>query len=231
MDDRLDELVRHVGIIGLLHGGDHVRVVLADTLDQRVVGHLHTLPALVTVHGIVTADHRGDLAARLGEVLFELGDEALAAVRVGIAAVHEAVHVGALRNAVLAGDVTEFEEVLERRVYAAVRGQAHEVHADALRLGIFESLDDLGIPEDRVVAAGAVDLHEVLVDHTAGADIEVAHLRVAHLSVGQADVLAVGAQFGMGVLFGHGRDVCGMYGRNDIGLVVMAVAPAIENHQ
>ena len=76
MDDRLDELVRHVGIIGLLHGGDHVRVVLADTLDQRVVGHLHTLPALVSVHRIVTADHRGDLAARLGEVLFELGDEA-----------------------------------------------------------------------------------------------------------------------------------------------------------
>ena len=30
---------------------------------------------------------------------------------------------------------------------------------------------------------------------------------------------------------GHLRDIVGMYGRNDIRLIVMAVTPAIQNHQ
>ena len=105
------------------------------------------------------------------------------------------------------------------------------MHIRALCPGVFERLDDLGIPQDRVVTAGAVDLHEVLIDHAAGADIEVTDLRIAHLTVGQADVLAVGAQLGMGIFFGHGRNVGGMDSRNDVRLVVTAVAPAVENHK
>ena len=101
----------------------------------------------------------------------------------------------------------------------------------SLLLGRLEGRDDLRIYGDRSVAAGAVDLHEVLINDAAGADIEVSHLRIAHLSVGQADVLAVGAQFGMGVFFGHGRNVFGMHGRNDVRLIVTAVSPAVEDHK
>ena len=230
--DRLDELVGHILVIGVLHGGRHVRhALIADALDQGVVGDLHPLPALVAVHGVVAADDRGDPAARLCEVLLELLDKALAAVRVGITAVHEAVHVGLVGHAVFAGDVAQFEEVLERRVHAAVRGQAHEVDADAVGAGVLERLDHLGILQDRVVTAGPVDLHEVLVDHAAGTDVEVSDLRVAHLSVGQSDILAVRAQLGVGILLGHGRDIGGVHRRNDVGLVVVADAPAVENHQ
>ena len=96
---------------------------------------------------------------------------------------------------------------------------------------MFERCLDLGVLQDRIVAAGAVDLHQILVDHAAGADIEVPDLRIAHLAVGQSDVLAVGAQLGMGIFRRHGRDIFGMDGRNDIGLVVAAVAPAVEDHQ
>ncbi len=60
-------------------------------------------------------------------------DEPLAAVRVGIAAVHEAVHIGML-DAVGLGYVAEFVEVVDRRVHAAVRHEAHEVHVHAFAL-------------------------------------------------------------------------------------------------
>ena len=228
--ERLDELIRHALVIRLLDGFDHVRRTFADAVDQRVVCDLHTLPALVAVHGVITADHRSDLARRGGEVLFEVGDETLAAARVGVAAVHKAMHVGIV-EAVGRRNVAQLEEVLQRRVYAAVRHQPHEVHVHTVLFGVFERCLHLRILHDRVVAAGAVDLHEILINHAAGADIEVSDLRVAHLSFGQADVLAVGAQLGVGIFLRHGRDIFGMHGRNHIGLVVMAVAPAVEDHQ
>ena len=43
---------------------------------------------------------------------------------------------------------------------------------------------------DGAVLAGTVNLHQVLIDNAAGADVEVSHLRVAHLSVWQAHVFA-----------------------------------------
>ena len=228
--DGLDELVRNSLVVGFLHGLDHVRRLLADAVDQRVVSDFHPLPAFVAVHGVITADDRGHLARRCGHVLFEVGDEALAAARVGVAAVHEAVHER-IFDLIFGGDVAEFEKMLQRRVHAAVRHEAHEMHVHAVFLGVFERGFHLRVLHDRVVAAGAVDLHEVLINDAAGADIEVSHLRIAHLSVGQADVLAVGAQFGMGVFFGHGRNVFGMHGRNDVRLIVTAVSPAVEDHK
>ncbi len=71
---------------------------------------------------------------------------------------------------------------------------------------------------------------KVLVDDAPGADIEVAHLRIAHLAVGQTDVLAVGAQLRMGIFFGHGRDIAGWTVEMTSAFVVAAVAPAVENH-
>ena len=43
-----------------------------------------------------------------------------------------------------------------------------------------------------VCSAGAVDLHQILVDDAAAADVEVTYLRVAHLAVGQTHVFAAG---------------------------------------
>ena len=157
-------------------------------------------------------------------------DETLAAVRVGIAAVHEAVHIGML-DAVGLGYVAEFVEVVDRRVHAAVRHEAHEVHVHALRLGVLESRLHLRVLHDRTVLAGAVDLHQILIDHAARTDIEVSHLGVAHLPVGQPHVLAVGMQLRMRILFGHRRNICGMDGRNDVTLGSVADAPTVQNHK
>ncbi len=163
-------------------------------------------------------------------MLLQLLDETLAAARVGIAAVHETMDERAV-DFILGGDVAQLEQMLQRRMHAAVGGKAHEMDADAVLAGIVERADDLGILQNRIVAAGAVDFDQILVDDAPGADVEVAHLRIAHLPVGQTDVLAVGAQLRVGITLGHGRDISGMNRRNDVGPVVAAVAPAVENHQ
>ena len=47
-----------------------------------------------------------------------------------------------------------------------------------------------GVLEDRAVAHGQVDAHQVLEEHAARADRQVAHLRVPHLAVRKPDRLA-----------------------------------------
>ena len=57
-----------------------------------------------------------------------------------------------------------------------------------------ERADEGGIDEDRAVADGQVDAHQVLEQDAAGADREVADLRVAHLPRRQADRLTRGRE-------------------------------------
>ena len=205
--------------------------MFALALDQQVVGHLHTLPTLVAVHRVITAYDRGHDARRsFPHVLFQPFDESLAAVRIGIAAVHKAMHVGTF-DTVFIGDVRQFEQVIQRRVHPAVRNQSHQVHAHPVRFGVFERLHDFGILQNRIVAAGPVDLHQILIDHPPRTDIEVPHLRIAHLPIGQADVFAVRTQLRMRVFTGHFRNIGRMHLCDDIPLLSVADAPTVEDHQ
>ena len=115
-------------------------------------------------------------------------------------------------------------------VDAARRGEPHDVEVLARLLGVLEGRHYLGVLEDAAVLDGAVDLDEVLIYDAAGADVQVAHLRVAHLSVGQTNILAASQQLGVGIVgveiieLGRGGVV------DHVGLVVLADAPAIQYH-
>ena len=61
-------------------------------------------------------------------------------------------------------------------------------------LGIGVGSFHLRILYYRVVLAGTVDFHQVLIYDASGTDIEVTDLRVTHLSVGQTYVLTAGLQ-------------------------------------
>ena len=236
VDQRFHEFVRvlvvlAVAVVAALYALHHVGACASLALDELVVGHLDAVPALVAVHGVEAADDAGHGGAALLAVCHQAFDEALTALGVRVAAVHEAVNEGAAADAIFVGDVDEFEQVVQRGVYAAVAGQAHEVEALALTLGIFVGADDFRIFEDAAVGTGAVDLHQVLIDDASGTDIEVSHLRVAHLSVGQTHVFAAGQQLGMGV---GGRELvdegCGGL-EDDVALAVRADAPSVQNDE
>ena len=120
--------------------------------------------------------------------LAELLDESCTALGVGVTAVHETVDVG-LGQPVGLANLNELEEMVERRVYTAVRGQTHQVEFLAVFLGIAIGSLHLGVLHDGAILAGAVDLHKVLINDASGTDIQVTHLRVTHLSVGQTYIL------------------------------------------
>ena len=228
--DGLHELVRHTLVIGLLHGRHHVRGLLAFALHQEVVGLLHAVPALVAVHGIETPDDGRDDATGLLALGLQLLDKSFPALRVSVAAVHEAVHVGVL-DAVLLGNLTKFEQVVQRRMHAARGSQPHQVHALAILLGIFVCRHDFGVLQDAPVGACAVDFHQILIHDAARANVQVAHLGVAHLPVGQAHVLARSQQLRVRVVLGQVIHVRRGGAEDGVVLSAIANAPTVENHQ
>ena len=95
-----------------------------------------------------------------------------------------------LAESVLLTHLNEFEEMVERRVYATVRSQTHEVQLLSGLLSIFVSLFYLRVLRDGAVGTCAVNLYEILVNDASRTDVEVTNLRVTHLSVRQTYVLA-----------------------------------------
>ena len=102
-----------------------------------------------------------------------------------VAAVEQRVNRDA-RHAPLGAQIDQREQVLVDRVHAAVADEAHEVHGAAvLRRGVAR-VDERRIREKRSVANRLADANEVLHHHSAGTEVEVAHLAVSHLPLGQS---------------------------------------------
>ena len=229
--DRLDEFVGHVGVIGgldALQGGSE-RGALA--FDQQVIGLFHAVPALVAVHRIEAAADGRHLAGGLLHLLLQLFHEAVTAARVGVAAVHEAVDESAVADTRLLRLGEELVEVLQAGVDAAVRAEAHEMELLPARLDILIGSLDFGILHQRVLAAGDVDLHEVLIDDTAGAEVHVSHFGVTHLAVREADVFAAGLEVAGGIFRAKRVDFGGSLRPDGVGIIMLALAPTVEDHK
>ncbi len=100
-DYGLYELVVLLFVVGGLHCLGCVRRVHALSFYDRVIGKLHTLPAVIPVHCIVTAHDRRDPAhTDLFDFCLELFNETLSAVRRYVAAIHQAMYVCPVPDAV-----------------------------------------------------------------------------------------------------------------------------------
>ena len=229
--DGLDELVGHAFVVAVLHSFEEVCCLFALAADEQVVCNLHAFPTLIAVHCIEAANDAGDDGvACLVAFVDELFDEADAALRVGIATVHKAVDVS-FAYAVFLTNLDEFEEVVERRVYAAVAGQAHQVDALASLLGVFVGADDFWVFQNAAVCAGAVDFHQILIDDATGTDVQVTHLAVTHLSIGQTYILTTCQKLAVRISCVNLVKVRSWSVEDDIPFAVSANAPAVENHQ
>ena len=226
----LDELVGDVGVIRSLDRLESRSVLGTLSLDEHVVGLLDAAPALVAIHCIEPSADSGDLSHAFRHLLLELLDEAVTAVGVGVAAVHEAVHIH-LVESLLLRDAQELIEVVEAGVYSAVRAEAHEVELAAAGLHIVVRSAYLLVLEELVVAAGHVYLHEVLIYDPAGTEVHVSYLGVAHLAVGQAHIFAAGLQVRHGIFRAEAVDERRALRIDRIGMVVLSFTPTVQNHQ
>ena len=84
--------------------------------------------------------------------------------------------------------------MVEVRVDAARRDEAEKMHGGVTLLGAAECAEERLVGEQRAILHRPRHAHEVLEEDPSRADREVAHLRVAHLALGQADGRAGGTK-------------------------------------
>ena len=192
---------------------------------------LHAIPAVVTVHGEVTADHGGETTlAQTGEQGVEQLDGGLGGARRYVTAIQEGVEVDLL-GATLGGHLDHAHDVLFVAVYATRGHQTHDVNGLALGHGSVDSLGQLDVLEEVAVLDVLGDAGQLLIDDATGTDVGVAHFGVAHLAVRQTHVQAGAGDQGAGVVTGQAVQVRGLGGSDGVVLLLGAVAPTVHDDQ
>ena len=229
--DGLHKLVGDAGVIGLLHAVHRVGVLDALAPGHGVIGPLHPIPALVPIHGVVTAHDGGDLShADLPALGRQLLHVALAGGGGHVAAVQEAVDIHPAQAAAL-GHLQQGEQVGDVAVDAAVGQQAHQVEGTVPLLAVVHGLHIGVVLKKAAVLDGTADAGQILEHHPAGADVGVPHLGVAHLALGQAHVQPGGGQPAAGVLGKNLVQVRLAGGGNGVALPLVRQAEAVHNDQ
>ena len=218
-----DELVRLATLVGGPDSGlAGVGLELGLALDDRVVGQLRAVPATVAVHRVVATADGGDTCPAPG---LHLGQVAGAGVGMSVAAVGEGVnhHVRHLRPP---SQLHQRLQVLHAGVHPARRHEPQQVEP----LGVAGGPEDL-VVEERAILDCLVDPEQVLLDDRSRPQIEVAHLRVAHLALGQphrgAPCGERGVRIAVPQVVEHGR--VGLLDR--VARTGLGQAPAVQHDQ
>jgi hypothetical protein len=191
-DSRDDELVRLTAIIRVPDGGKWIRCNGTSALDRGAVEKFGALPPAIAVHSVVaTPDCGNPRAIADHRKQFLHVTESAAGHRV--ATVHERVdeHAG---HSLASSKLDERVQVLVDRVHSTRAYEAHEVQRrPTLPCAL------AGAPERRVLEEGAVgdrlrDPDEVLYHDATGAKVQVPHLAIAHLPVGETHCQARGVK-------------------------------------
>ena len=111
--DRLDKLVGYALVVALLHSLYHVGSLFAFVVNQQVVSLFHAVPAFVAVHGVEASYDVCYVCVVLFAALLHLLDEALTALGVGVATVHEAVYEELVFQSILFTYLDKLEQVAE----------------------------------------------------------------------------------------------------------------------
>ena len=124
----------------------------------------------------------------------------------------------------------ELIEVVEGRVNSAVAAEAEEVEFLASTFHIVVASGDFLVLKELVLAAGDIDLDEVLVDHAACTEIHVADLGVAHLALRKAYILTAALELRVGIFRAKRIDMGLTLCVNCVAVVRATKAPTVQNH-
>ena len=197
--DWFNKLVCHAIVVRVLNRLRRVKALLSDSLYKKVVGYLYALPSLVSVHCIESSNYRGYLAGALGHLCLKLLYEALSALGVCIPAIHKAVNKDLIQSILLC-QLQKGVEVLVGTVHASVREKSHKMKLLAALFHVVVNGLYLLILQESLLPAGLVYLYKVLIYHSAGTNVQVSYLRVAHLPLRQTYRLSAGQKLGMWIV-------------------------------
>ena len=192
---------------------------------------MYAIPAIVAVHGVVTADQRGDATlAQLGKQGIEAFDGGLCAARGDVTAIQEGVQVDGF-GTTLGGQLNHGRDVIFVAVDATFGQQPHDVHGLALAAGGIDGLAQRGILEEVTVTDLFGDAGQLLINHATGTDVDVANFGVTHLTIRQTDIHTGGGDQGVGIVGTQGVEVRSLGGSDGVELFLGAVAPTIHDDQ
>ena len=197
-DRRGHELVVLAAEVGGFDRRRRARRPLPDAVDDRVIAAFDPIPTAVAIHRVVAPADRRDPCVRVGrrEPPFEVGDEAERGSRRRVAAIEQRVDADRW-DAEPRRELHQGHEMTVVGMDPTGADQADQVEA-AERSRRPPARRHEGRPiEEAAVGDRRVDAREVLEDRTAGPQVQVTHLRVAHLARRQADRLRRGAERGM----------------------------------
>ena len=151
---------------------------------DRLVSLGYALPALVAIHRVKAARHRGDAPhAQFADFFFQLPDISVGARRRHVPPVEEGVNPDLL-NARALRHLQQRVEVRRMTVNAPRRDQTHQVERTSPALCRGDHLAQRLVRKKRPVANCPGDAGQFLIDDPTRADIRVTDLRVSHLPVG-----------------------------------------------
>ena len=230
-DNRNNELVGYAVCVGLLHGLVCGSSVLAFAECDGVVRLLYTIPAVITVHCVVTAGYGCD-AADLDSV--DLGLQAVDILNTGlrrrVTAIHEAVEAN-LAQTIAACQLEQRKHVVNVGMHTAVRQQTENVQGGIKPLALVDCAHQSRIPEEIAVLDGLGDAGQLLIYNAACTDVGVANLGVAHLAVRQTNVQTGCTDIGERVLCENLIEIRLFSSLNGVALGLLAVTEAVHDDQ
>ena len=194
------EFIGHIGGVAGVNALLPVYGVVALAVNKGGVGLFLAVPVAVTVHCVVAAGHCGDPAqAQLVDLGLQVAQKALAVMRIGVTAVHDAVQIQLLYAHGL-GHFHHAEPMIAVAVYAALAHKAHQVNCLAGIDGSLHVAHKNGVFQHFSIVNAFGNQGELLINDAARTHVGVAHLAVAHLPIGQAHIHAAGTDGGAGIL-------------------------------
>ena len=148
--------------------------------SEAVVCALYTIPAVVSIHRPVATRQRCNLAeADLRHFGFNFFDELPATKWPSVATIRKSMQIELL-NTFVFGNSDQTVDMLQHRVHACVRHEAHEVQRSALSLNIGKRCLKCNAILHRTCFDPLVDTDELLIYYTTSTDVLVTDFRVAH---------------------------------------------------
>ena len=138
---------------------------------------------------------------------------------------HNRLHARPVQN------IGQRDGVILMRVHTARRHQAQQMAGATRRLHFRDQFGQRRRARETAILGSLTDARQFLHHHPAGADIQMADLRIAHLALRQADVLAGGSQEGVRAALPQPVEVRLARLTDCIVGQLFAPAEAVEDHQ
>ena len=195
---------------------------------KSIIRLLNSVPVVVSVHCIVSADNCCNLAyADFIHFFDSLGNKILTRCRRNVSTVHNAVKINLILTESLC-KLNESKNVAVVRMNAAVGHKSHKMKRLACFNRFFNGVNERFIFKKVAVLDRFCYSCKLLINYSAGAHICVPNLGVTHLTVGKTYIKSRSADIGIRILLHKHIKIWLFCGGNSISVVARIMTEAVH---